>query len=86
MLVRVAAAANEPEAAMIRARLTDAGIPSVTKGPSVPQAGLSGACDVYVEEAHAADARELLDEPAFSDEELARLSEEAGQEYGLDPS
>jgi len=84
MLVPVAHASNEPEAAMIRAQLTAVDIPSVTKGPTTPQIGFAGACDIYVEDYLAARAREALATPDFSDEELARLSEEAGREYGTD--
>jgi hypothetical protein len=83
VLVSVAHAANEPEAAMIRAQLSDAGIPSITKGPSTPQLGGAGACDVYVDEQLAASAREVLATPPFDDDELARLSEEAAREYGV---
>jgi hypothetical protein len=55
---------------------------SITKGPDIPQLGRSGACDIYVEDDLEARAREVLVMPEFSDEELARLSDEAGREYG----
>jgi hypothetical protein len=67
---------------MIRAQLAAVEIPCVTKGPIAPQLGVAGACDIYVEDHLAARAREALVTPQFSDEELARLSEEAGREYG----
>jgi hypothetical protein len=82
VLVSVAYAANEPEAVMIRAQLSDAGIPSTTKGPGIPGRGVAGACDVYVEDHLAERAREALAAP-ISDEELVRLSDEAGREYGV---
>jgi len=86
VLVAVAYANNEPEAAIIRAQLAAVDIPCVTKGPTLPQAGVAGACDIYVEDRLAARAREALATPEFSDEELARLSEEAGREYDTDPA
>jgi hypothetical protein len=68
---------------MIRAQLSDAGIPSMTKGPGVPGRAMAGAFDVYVEDHLAAGAREVLATPPVSDAELARLSDEAGREYGI---
>ena len=82
MLVTIAHAANEPEAAMIRAQLGAADIPCFTKGPTVPQAGIAGACDIYVEDHLAAQARAALASSPVSDEELARLSDEAARELG----
>jgi hypothetical protein len=66
---------------MIHAQLSDADIPSVAKGPITPQLGIAGACDIYVEDHLAPRAREVL-ATQFSDDELARLSDEAGREYG----
>ena len=43
----------------------------------MPQLGAAASQDVYVEERDAAQAREVLAAPAFSDDELARLSEQA---------
>ncbi|MGD0197395.1 MAG: hypothetical protein ABSC56_05760 [Solirubrobacteraceae bacterium] len=83
VLVAVAHASNEPEAAVIRAQLTEAHIPSVTKGPRTPQLGASGACAIYVEDRLAEQALAILATPEFSDEELARLSDEAGREYDI---
>lgn len=82
MLVSVAHAGNEAEAAMIRTQLEEADIASVTKGPTVPKFGIAGACDIYVEERFASRAREVLAVPQFTDEELAQLSDEAGRELG----
>ncbi|MGA2755916.1 MAG: DUF2007 domain-containing protein [Solirubrobacteraceae bacterium] len=83
MLVSVASAQSEPEAQMICARLSEAGIRAVAKrniGADNPEFGVAGARDVYVDEELAARARELLAVPQFSDDELAQLSEQAGRE------
>ena len=79
MLICVASAQNEPEAEMICARLSEAGIAAVTRGAAVPQLGVGGGRDVYVEEELAARAREILAVPEFTDDELAELSEQAGR-------
>ena len=78
MLVSVASVSNEPEAQMICARLAAAGLQAVYKrgaGADLPQFGASGGRNVYVEQEHAAAARELLAVPEFTDDELAELSE-----------
>jgi hypothetical protein len=82
MLVPIAHAGSESEAALIRAQLGDVDIPSITKGPTTPQLGIAGACDIYVEDHLAQRAREVLATAPFSDDELVQLSEEAGREYG----
>jgi len=67
---------------MICARLAGAGIRAVYKrgiGADLPQFGVSGHRDVYVDEELAPRAREALAVPEFSDDELAALSAEAGQ-------
>lgn len=82
MLVSVASAQNEPEAEMICARLSEAGIRATYKrdiGADTPQFGAGGSRDVYVEADLAAQARTILSAPQFSDEELAELSERAGR-------
>jgi hypothetical protein len=87
MLRVVASAANEAEAEMIAGRLAGIGIAAVSqRAIGGPEWGGSGARNVYVEEQDLERARELLaaDEPPFSDEELGRLSEEAGREPGTD--
>ena len=86
MLVVVASPRNELEAQIIRARLEDAGIPTVGKGPNLPQFGAAGPSDIYVDEQHAARAREALAAPEIDDDELARLSDEAAREHGGDAS
>jgi hypothetical protein len=83
VLVSVASAQTEPEAEMICARLADAGVPATTRrtgGADVPGLGSSGSRDIYVDEALAARASEVLAVPEFSDEELAELSEQAGRD------
>jgi len=84
MEVPIAHAANEVEADMIIVRLRGAGIDAFSKGPDLPGFGASGGMGIYVADADAARARDLLAEPEISDEELAELSEEAGEEY-LEP-
>jgi hypothetical protein len=89
MLVFVASAQNEPEAEMICARLSDAGITAICKrdiGADVPQLGSSGSRDVYVEQELASRALEVLSVAEFSDEELAELSDAAGRAAGGESS
>ena len=65
---------------MICGRLATEGIPASYKrsiGSDLPQLGSAGAHYISVDERDAARARELLAAPAFSDEELAQLSEQA---------
>jgi hypothetical protein len=79
----VATVANEAEAEMVRVRLSDAGIQAVAqRSIGGPEWGWSGGRYVYVEEADVERAKALLksDEEAFTDEELTRLSEEAGRD------
>ena len=83
MLKVVAGAANQPQAELIVGRLAEIGIAAVSQlSLSNPEMGASGGRMVYVEERGLERARKLLaaDEPPFSDEELARLSEEAGRQ------
>ena len=71
---------NEAEAEMVGERLSEAGIRlSVRLASGGIRLGAAAARDVYVEEQDLERARELLvvDE-GFSEEELARLSDEAG--------
>ena len=82
MLVAVAQGRTEVEAQMICGRLQAAGIPASYRrsGNAIPQATSGVEHEVFVEEEDAARARTELDSagPGFSDEELARLAEEAG--------
>jgi Putative prokaryotic signal transducing protein len=86
MQIPIAHAANEPEAEMIVVRLRGAGIDAVVHGPDLPGFGAAGGHEVHVDEDDADRARELLAEPEISDEELTRLSDEAGEEYGVGES
>jgi Putative prokaryotic signal transducing protein len=77
----VATAANEAEAEMIRDRLLSDGIHAISQRTiGGPEWGWSGGRNVYVSEADLDRARAVLkaDEGSFSEDELARLSEEAG--------
>jgi hypothetical protein len=70
---------SEPEAALVSARLSEAGIQAIYRRTiGGPEWGVSGARDVYVEEQDLVRARELLkaDEGA-SEAELADLSDAA---------
>jgi hypothetical protein len=83
MLKVVAGASNQPQADLIVGRLAEIGISAVSQlSLSNPEMGASGGRMVYVEERDVERARELLaaEEPPFSDEELAQLSEQAGRE------
>ena len=83
--VVVAYAATEPEADLLVQRLAAAGIPASPRLATSVQFGAGAGSDILVDERHEAKARELLEEPEFTDEELARLSDEAGREYGNPP-
>lgn len=81
-MIVVASAANEAEADMIRARLADAGIAAESRRSiGGPGWGTAGARYIYVEPDVAARAKAILDtHDAFSDDELAKLSEESAAE------
>ncbi len=79
----IATAANQAEGELIVARLAQAGISAIEQRASGnPEFGGGGARYMYVQHADVERARAVLDveEPPFSDEELARLSEEAARE------
>lgn len=79
----VTTAANQAEGELILARLAGIGIQGVEQRTTGnPEFGGSGARYVYVQASDLDRARELLaaEEPPFSDEELAELSEEAARE------
>ena len=76
---------SEPEAELVVARLSEAGISAIAqRAIGGPEWGYSGARDVFVGEEDLERAQELLasEEGSFSDEELGRLSEEAVQPEG----
>lgn len=78
----MATAANQAEADMICDRLASSGIAAeARRSIGGPEWGLSGARYVYVEPDVLAQAKEILGVSAdFSDDELARLSEESATE------
>jgi hypothetical protein len=77
----VTTVSNETEAEMVSERLSEAGIRfSVRLAGGGIRLGAAAARDVYVEEQALDRAREVLRiDEGFSDEELARLSDEAGE-------
>jgi hypothetical protein len=79
MLVSLTMTPNEAEAEMICGRLKAEGIAALHRGGDIPQRGDIGAHSVLVEQADEARAREILAEPPYSDEELAELSDAAGE-------
>jgi Putative prokaryotic signal transducing protein len=83
MLEIVTTVSSEPEAEMVRDRLLAADIHAISQRTiGGPEWGYSGARNVMVDAKDLDRARAVLgaDEAAFSDEELARLSDEAGGE------
>jgi hypothetical protein len=77
----VTTVSNEAEAEMVAERLSEAGIRHMTRTASGGiRLGVAAARDVYVEEQDLDRAREVLKlDEGFSEEELARLSDEAGE-------
>lgn len=82
MEVPIAHAASEAEADMIIVRLRGEGIDAFSRGADLPGFGAAGGQEIYVDGADADAARDLLAAPGISDEDLAELSEEVGEEYG----
>ncbi|MGO9488346.1 MAG: putative signal transducing protein [Solirubrobacteraceae bacterium] len=80
----VATVANEAEAEMVAERLSEAGIEHMSRLASGGiRLGAAAARDVYVQAKDLDRALEVLKiDEGFSDEELARLSEQAGREAG----
>jgi Putative prokaryotic signal transducing protein len=77
----VTSVGNEAEAEMVAERLSEAGIRfSVRLASGGIRLGPAAARDVYVEAQDLERAQEVLSvDEGFSDEELARLSDEAGE-------
>lgn len=76
----IATAANQAEGELILARLSQAGVSAIEQRASGnPEFGGSGGRYIYVQVADLERARAVLaiEEPPFTDEELAKLSEEA---------
>jgi hypothetical protein len=81
-MLKVLATASSPvEQSLLLARLSDAGI-SCMRGAGGARVALGSGRDVLVEEEDLARAQEILkeDDEGFDEEELARLSEEAGRQ------
>ena len=82
-LKRVTTVSSEAEAELVSERLLAADIHAISqRSIGGPQWGASGAHEVFVNARDLERAHEVLaaDEGSFSDEELARLSDEAGRE------
>ena len=79
----VTSVSSEPEAALISARLSEAGIQAISqRSIGGPEWGVSGARDVYVEEHDLVRAREVLKtDEGVSEDELADLSEAAPAQF-----
>jgi hypothetical protein len=86
--LKIVASASQTEADIIMGRLSDAGIRSM-HGPSLGGfgRGMPQTLGVYVNAKDLERARAVLeeDEGGFDEDELARLSEEAGKENQVDP-
>jgi regulator of sirC expression with transglutaminase-like and TPR domain len=79
----VTTVASEAEAELVRERLSAADIQAISQRTiGGPEWGFSGARDVFVSARDLDRAHEVLkaDEGSFSDDELARLSDEAGRQ------
>jgi hypothetical protein len=86
-LAWVTTATDEMQQAVIIGCLSDAGIHCMGGGAQMPRRGAAGPHDVYVRAADLERAREVLkeDEGGFDEDELARLSEEAGRTHPAEP-
>jgi hypothetical protein len=83
LLTLLTTARGKTEAALLVARLRDAGIPCMRGGADGPRGTPRSAREIYVDEASLPRAQEILEEDRgdFDEEELTRLSEEAGQRW-----
>jgi hypothetical protein len=83
MLKLLTTASGRTEAVLLVARLRDAGITCMRGGTEGPRGTPRAAREIYVDEESLARAQEILEEDRgdFDEEELARLSEEAGQRW-----
>jgi hypothetical protein len=82
LLKVVTSVSSEPEAQLISARLSEAGVQAIARRSiGGPEWGVSGARDVYVEEHDLRRAREILAaDESVSEDELADLSDAAPAE------
>jgi hypothetical protein len=83
----VTTATDAMQESLILGRLSEAGIRCMGGGGNLPRLGGGGPHDLYVYAADLERARALLkeDEGGFDEDELARLSEEAGKEHPAEP-
>jgi hypothetical protein len=83
----VATANDEMQAELIMGRLSEAGIHCMGSGGTGFQRGMTRSRDVYVNAKDLDRARAILkaDEGGFDEDELARLSEEAGKRNPAEP-
>jgi hypothetical protein len=83
----VATATDAVQAALIMGRLAEAGIHCMRRGGGGFRGSLTNACTVCVTMKDLERARAVLkaDEGGFDEDELARLSEEAGRENSAEP-
>jgi hypothetical protein len=88
MLTLLTTARDKTEAALLVARLRDAGIPCMRGGADGPRGTPRSAREIYVDEASLPRAQEILEEDQgdFDEEELTRLSEEASQHWAHEDS
>jgi hypothetical protein len=79
LLKVITSVSSEPEAALVTARLSEAGIQAISqRSIGGPEWGVSGARDVYVEEHDLDRAREVLRaDEGVSEDQLADLSDAA---------
>jgi hypothetical protein len=86
--LKIVASVDQFEADIIMGRLSEAGIHCMRSGGGAGfERGMSRFRDVYVNAKDLERARAVLkeDEGGFDEDELARLSEEAGKETQVDP-
>jgi hypothetical protein len=89
MFTLLTTARGKTEAALLVARLRDAGIPCMRGGADGPRGTPRSAREIYVEEANLPRAQEILEEDRgddFDEDELARVSEEAGRRWAHENS
>jgi hypothetical protein len=86
VLKLVTSVGSEPEAELIAARLSEAGIQAISRRSiGGPEWGVSGARDVYVEEHDLDRAREVLRAgEGVSEDQLAELSDAAASQKDPD--
>jgi Putative prokaryotic signal transducing protein len=83
----VTTATDAMQQSLILGRLAEANIHCVAGGSKLPRFGAGGPHDIYVYAADLERARAVLkeDEGGFDEDELARLSEEAGKKHPAEP-